>query len=310
MRATRPRQSYEQRYRTVTVPVPTRVRVPMEPASVGPAPRSARRRAAPRRRRGAAPARAATPLETEGGDLFSLGTGYSYYLKPADWAYPPASSWTFPRRSASRSIDRASANESPNNPGGLIMRVNGRERDLKTVVRDGDVLEIDAQAHNIIDDVRRGGAEIHVAAIRERRRANKRIDSIEHEERRERWRGTAAQMADRGTSGHAVRDAQRAATAEFADEQRRRREDNRPGTDSSIRAITVNIYADTDDEDGSNTASTVTPTPRRVSPPARRHARPSPPAPGTARRVPPTTWPPRRPHWSELSAKICLPPVN
>ena len=37
VRATRPRQSYEQRYRTVTVPVPTRVRVPMEPASVGPA---------------------------------------------------------------------------------------------------------------------------------------------------------------------------------------------------------------------------------------------------------------------------------
>ena len=59
VRATRPRQSYEQRYRTVTVPVPTRVRVPMEPASVGPARRErrtpARRTASPPRARSRRP---------------------------------------------------------------------------------------------------------------------------------------------------------------------------------------------------------------------------------------------------------------
>ena len=43
-------------------------------------------------------------------------------------------------------------------------------------------------------------------------------------------------MADRGTSGHAVRDAQRAATAEFANERVAAERTIRPGTDSSIRA--------------------------------------------------------------------------
>ena len=134
-----------QRYRTVTVPMPTRVRVPMEPASVGPAPRAQRRGHSP-----------LPPIETTGGDLFGLGTGYSYYIDPADWAYPPKVVVELPEgvEFADAELFARGASEHPPNEAGLVMRVNGQRTSPNTLVKNLDVLEIDAQAHNVLNDVR------------------------------------------------------------------------------------------------------------------------------------------------------------
>ena len=176
------------------------------------------------------------------------------------------------------------------------MRVNGRERDLKTVVRDGDVLEIDAQAHNIIDDVRTvvlrymwrdPGAN---GARKQRRgliRLNTKRDASGGEEQPHRW-----PIVEHPDTPSVTRNAPRPPSSPTNAAPPRGQ--YVPGPIPQYVPITVNIYADTDDEDGSNTASTVTPTPRRVSPPARTtRSPPSPPAPpAPANGFPPTTWPP------------------
>ncbi len=176
------------------------------------------------------------------------------------------------------------------------LRVNGRERDLKTVVRDGDVLEIDAQAHNIIDDVRTvvlrymwrdPGAN---GARKQRRgliRLNTKRDASGGEKQPHRW-----PIVEHPDTPSVTRNAPRPPSSPTNASPPRGQ--YVPGPIPQYVPITVNIYADTDDEDGSNTAATVTPTPRRVSPPARTtRSPPSPPAPpAPANGFPPTTWPP------------------
>ena len=96
------------------------------------------------------------PVETTGGDLFGLGTGYSYYIDPADWAYPPKVVVELPEgvEFADAELFARGASEHPPNEAGLIMRVNGQRTSPNTLVKNLDVLEIDAQAHNVLNDVR------------------------------------------------------------------------------------------------------------------------------------------------------------
>ena len=96
------------------------------------------------------------PVVDDGGDLFGLGTGYTYYVDPAQWVYPARIVVKLPRDTYGdlQLLARSPHEQSPRR-GSLILRVNGREQSaLASVVSDGDVVEVDAQANDIDDDVR------------------------------------------------------------------------------------------------------------------------------------------------------------
>ena len=252
-----------QRYRTVTVPVPTRIRVPMEPASVGPS--RPQPQPQPQRRPAASsppPPKARTPVSTEEGDLFGLGTGYTYYVDPGDWVYPPRSVVELPDGvAADMELLARGDNENTASRAGLILRVNGSEKlSNKAIVRNGDVVEIDAQSHNVANDARTVvlrymWRDPGAGGVRKQRRGLIRIsnrrDAGTGESQPMRWPIVEhADVPSAKSSSPAVRTTD-ASRGQYVDEG---------GSTPQYVPVTVNIYADMDDDDGNDSSPSSTPT--------------------------------------------------
>ena len=273
-----------QRYRTVTVPVPTRIRVPMEPASVGPEPRT---RPQPAPKPPAPPKHHKTPVSTEEGDLFGLGTGYTYYVDPGDWVYPPRSVVELPDGvAADMELLARGDNENTASRAGLILRVNGSEKlSNKAIVRNGDVVEVDAQSHNVVNDVRTvvlryNWRDPGAGGVRKQRRGLVRISN-----RRDAGTGESQPMRWPIVEHADVPSAKSSSPAVRTTDANRGQYVDGGGSTPQYVPVTVNIYADVDDDDDDGGSSSPTPSvPTNTNTNTNVAAPKSPP--------PPVMWPP------------------
>jgi hypothetical protein len=247
-----------QRYRTVTVPVPTRIRVPMEPASVGPEPRT---RPQPAPKPPAPPKHHKTPVSTEEGDLFGLGTGYTYYVDPGDWVYPPRSVVELPDGvAADMELLARGDNENTASRAGLILRVNGSEKlSNKAIVRNGDVVEVDAQSHNVVNDVRTvvlryNWRDPGAGGVRKQRRGLVRISN-----RRDAGTGESQPMRWPIVEHADVPSAKSSSPAVRTTDANRGQYVDGGGSTPQYVPVTVNIYADVDDDDDDDGSPSPTP---------------------------------------------------